>query len=118
MGEPELPKIDELAEELEFCRVFREVHQAKGIDIAKFYRDLAIYVQVSFFPRFKLEFKQICDAGCPAEGLGILIAILKRSPDLIQDAPMNDSPSRALLSRGGYSPLCQSAPRVKLIRGL
>jgi hypothetical protein len=31
---------------------------------------------------------------------------------------MNDSPSRALLLRGGYSPLCQSASRVKLIRGL
>jgi hypothetical protein len=26
--------------------------------------------------------------------------------------------SRALLSRRGYSPLCQSASRVKLIRGL
>ena len=31
---------------------------------------------------------------------------------------MNDSPSRALLLRGGYSPLYQSASRVKLIRGL
>ena len=29
-----------------------------------------------------------------------------------------ESPSRALPSRGGYSPLCQSASRVKLILGL
>jgi hypothetical protein len=31
---------------------------------------------------------------------------------------MFDSPSRALLSRGGYSPLYQGTSRVKLIRGL
>jgi hypothetical protein len=29
-----------------------------------------------------------------------------------------ESPSRALPSRGGYSPLCQSASRAKLILGL
>src|SRR5262249_37337664 len=37
---------------------------------------------------------------------------------VIQDALICESPSRALLSRGGDISLCQSASRVKLIRGL
>jgi hypothetical protein len=82
MGQPEVPKIEELAEELEFWRVFREVHQAKGIDIGKFYKDLAARVQSTFVAGFEREFKQICDAGCLPEGLGLLIAVLKFSPEL------------------------------------
>lgn len=82
MGQPEIPKIEQLAEELELWRRFREVRQAKGIDIAKFYKDLAARVQSAFVPGFEREFKQICDAGCLPEGLGLLIALLKFSPDL------------------------------------
>jgi hypothetical protein len=82
MGQPEKPRIEELADELEWWRVYREIHQKKDFDIVQFYSDLAIKVQRKFVPQTTREFARLCRAGCLAEGLALSVAILRFSPDL------------------------------------
>lgn len=82
MGQPEIPKIAELKEELELWRVYREIHLKKNFDVAKFLSDLAVNTEDSFDSFFRLQFRELCKAGCVAEGLAVVLRILRYSPDL------------------------------------
>ena len=82
MDEPEKPQIDELAEELNLWQTYREVHREKGIDIAQFFSALATKLEEGLPPEVREEFRELCDAGCLPEGLALLVALLRYSPNL------------------------------------
>jgi hypothetical protein len=81
MSEPEKPKIEDLADELAFWNTFREIHRAKGFDVARFYADAAVEVERGLTsPGAREEFAELCRAGCLAQGLAGLIFLLRQSP--------------------------------------
>ena len=45
MAQPDKPKIDEAADELDWWNTYREIDRSKGTDIARLYADLAAQIQ-------------------------------------------------------------------------
>jgi len=41
MGKAEMPKIEELSDEMDFWNAYRGVYRAKGLDIARLYAEWA-----------------------------------------------------------------------------
>jgi len=83
MSEFVKPKIEELAEELEFWNAFRQVYLSKGIDGARICLDWATKVEKELnSPGGREEFAELCKAGCLPQGLAALITLLRYSPFL------------------------------------
>jgi hypothetical protein len=77
------PKIEELPDEVAQWKAYRDARLAKGIDISKFYRDLAEEQKQSLTsPGAREDFTELCEAGCFQLVLAAIVALLRYSPQL------------------------------------
>jgi hypothetical protein len=80
MNEPEIPKVEEVAEELEVWNTYRDIYRHKGIDIAAVYQSFTDSVQKELTsPGAKTDFSELCGAGCLPLGVAGLAVLLKYS---------------------------------------
>jgi hypothetical protein len=78
------PRIEELPDEVECWRIYRQIYQKKGVDIVAFYAALARDVEFGLSIPVRMEFRELCDAGCLPEILALLTFLLRDSPHLQQ----------------------------------
>jgi hypothetical protein len=82
MGQPEIPKIEELTEELALWKTFSEISSNKEIDIRACFSDLATNIEEKLEPEIQAEFQELCVAGCFREVLILLLEFLRNSSHL------------------------------------
>lgn len=81
MAQADKPRIEDLAAELDFWNKYREVHSAKGVDIARLYAAWTTELAKGLTsPGAREEFAELCETGCFPQGLAALILILRRAP--------------------------------------
>ena len=75
------PKIEELADELALWNTYREVHRAKGTDIARLFTKLAAAQKQRLrSPGAREDFVELCEDGCFPIALAAIVALLRYSP--------------------------------------
>jgi hypothetical protein len=64
MAQIDIPKIDELPEELDFWNTYREIYRSKDIDIARTYADVAESIKQDLrSPGGRDEFEELSSVG-------------------------------------------------------
>ena len=83
MHEIDKPKIEDLADELDFWNAFRQPYLTKSIDIAQLHLEWAAEVEQRLnSPGGREDFAELCKAGCLPQGLAALIILLRYTPSL------------------------------------
>jgi hypothetical protein len=83
MTNPDIPKIEELANELALWTTYREIRRARGIDIVRIYQELAAEQKNCLIsPGGREDFAELCEDGCFPIALAAIVALIGYAPVL------------------------------------